>query len=893
MSCVHQQDGAASRTLSTGHMAEPRTTDLLEALSAEQRAVVEVAAVIERFDAAVLAALLDAPAEPALERLRAAGLVQAAGDLYRLKDDIQAAAIEALHAAPSRLRDLSRRAAHHYAARLAASDQAERTDIEQVYMRHLERLCEALIQQEPTALFDEAAAAPLEMLALPRHQHLLRFYRGLGDGLRERFESARAAFDGLLSEHALDDAIRARVFNSGSVFARIQGDYERALDGYRQSYAIWERLGNRARQGLALMNQGLVHYFLQDYSAARREYAVSLALFRETEMVHLQALVYGNLGMLARDVGRWSEALAWFDQAAASLTREGATDYLGRIANNIGEVEMLRGQLDVALARFEQALTQMTTRVYAVDVYLNMGLVRQAQGSDALALEHYRAAHELALELGRNEIVALIHYRIGHAEQRMNQLDAAQASYAAAIEAIEATRTPIQDEGLLIALMGRWQQVYEAAVQLCLVRGDGVAAFEYAERARARAFADLLARRGAAAVVAGVTPATTAALQRALPPGTLLLTYFATGLRGPESDLLDAIPPEAAGLRACLATPSLLLLLAVRRDGLRAHTCPFDPNALQASSPYLTDGQRFLHPAILRRIYDALIAPVADLIAEASQVVIVPHGPLHQLPFAALLDAAGHPLLEAAPDLILAPSATVLLRTLAPPRPAPQQPCLALGYDGAAGRRLRHTEAEAAAVARLCEGSFWRGAHGMAARLKAEAGGYRWLHLACHGEFDMDDPLRSWLEIGPGERLSAAEVIAEFALRAELVTLSACRSGVSQVLRGDEPMGLVRAFLSAGARSVLVTLWPVEDTAARLLMERFYRSLREGVLDDPAAALHVAQRYLHDLTMAEVREIRAGWGEDVADMPPDAEARPYADPAFWAAYVIVGALAAP
>jgi CHAT domain-containing protein len=102
-------------------------------------------------------------------------------------------------------------------------------------------------------------------------------------------------------------------------------------------------------------------------------------------------------------------------------------------------------------------------------------------------------------------------------------------------------------------------------------------------------------------------------------------------------------------------------------------------------------------------------------------------------------------------------------------------------------------------------------------------------------------------------------------------------------------MGLVRAFLSAGARSVLVTLWPVEDISARLLMERFYRALREDAPGAPAAALRLAQRYLRDLTLAEVRAIRSGWGEDVADMPTDAAARPYADPAFWAAYVLVGA----
>jgi len=77
----------------------------------------------------------------------------------------------------------------------------------------------------------------------------------------------------------------------------------------------------------------------------------------------------------------------------------------------------------------------------------------------------------------------------------------------------------------------------------------------------------------------------------------------------------------------------------------------------------------------------------------------------------------------------------------------------------------------------------------------------RVLHLACHGEFLPDDPLSSWLEIGPGERLSAADVLANYKLQADLVTLSACRSGVYQVLRGDEPMGLVRAFLAARGRS--------------------------------------------------------------------------------------------
>jgi CHAT domain-containing protein len=70
-------------------------------------------------------------------------------------------------------------------------------------------------------------------------------------------------------------------------------------------------------------------------------------------------------------------------------------------------------------------------------------------------------------------------------------------------------------------------------------------------------------------------------------------------------------------------------------------------------------------------------------------------------------------------------------------------------------------------------------------------------------------------------------------------------------------------------------------------MEHFYRALL--VDGDPAAALHEAQRALRDLTLADAREILAGWGEDVADIPTEDTAQPYADPAFWAAYALVGA----
>ncbi|GIV97555.1 MAG: hypothetical protein KatS3mg057_2212 [Herpetosiphonaceae bacterium] len=843
------------------------------------RAAFDAAAILETFDTAALMALLDEPDENIPGQLITAGLILEEGGNYRVDQGPQTEALLAM--APARKRQLHRRAALYYASLLAAGHDG----VERAYMHHLEHLCEILIRQEPAALAQAVSAAPFALLTQPRHRHLLQYYRGLGQGLQDRFAAARAEFDRLLAEPDLDDAIRARTLNSDAIFARLQGDYQHALTGYEESYAIWARLGDKVRQGSALKNMGILYYELRDYARAETAFRESARLFAEAEASYFQGTACNELGLLYRDQGRWDEALSLLEQAAEIFEREEAGDFLGRANNNIGEVELLRGNIAAATARFEQALHQMSTRTYAVDVLVNLGLASQARGDHQTALEHYDAALELALALDRREILALIHARIAHASWQLNRLDQAHASYSAAVAAIEAARKPLHDQGLLVGLLGRWQNIYEAALLLSLERGAAESAFGYAEQARARAFADALARHDEALSHERAVPLTAQEVMAALPAGTLLLCYFTTGLGGLETALLNAMPPEATSVRACLDLPRRLVLFAVSSAEIRPFICPIDPATLQTTSSFLSDGRRFLRPAVLRRCYDALITPLGDWPAGITRVVVIPHGPLHQIPFAALLDPAGRPLIEQLPCLAYAPSATVLL-TARPVNDLPaRDPCLALGYDGTEGSDLRHTAAEAEEIARLCGGVAWRGSTGIVRRLIRHSNRYRWLHLACHGEFIPDDPLASWLEIGPGERLSAAEVLARLRLRADLVTLSACRSGVSKVLQGDEPMGLVRAFLSAGARAVLVTLWPVEDLSARLLMVRFYTTLLAAdEQTDPAVALREAQQWLRELTADTVRRQLEHWGG--AGACPEGE-HPYAAADFWAPYVLI------
>jgi CHAT domain-containing protein len=201
-------------------------------------------------------------------------------------------------------------------------------------------------------------------------------------------------------------------------------------------------------------------------------------------------------------------------------------------------------------------------------------------------------------------------------------------------------------------------------------------------------------------------------------------------------------------------------------------------------------------------------------------------------------------------------------------------------------------------------------------------GRYRFLHLATHGSVDDRFPLRSAIilsrDLLPGHgkqldaglpvldgRLTAEEVLRQWHLNAELVTLSGWQSGLGKYERGEGFVGFAQALLLAGSRSVCLSLWKVDDTATALLMVRFYENLlgKRERLKGPmgkAAALTEAKAWLRGLTRNEAMKRAAKMSDGVVRGPgpqlPAAvvpvaggkEDRPYAHPYYWAAFVLIG-----
>jgi CHAT domain-containing protein len=165
-------------------------------------------------------------------------------------------------------------------------------------------------------------------------------------------------------------------------------------------------------------------------------------------------------------------------------------------------------------------------------------------------------------------------------------------------------------------------------------------------------------------------------------------------------------------------------------------------------------------------------------------------------------------------------------------------------------------------VNRQLEGTSLLEGEATRANLEALAGTAQVIHLATHSEFRPDTPLFSTLYLADGP-LTAIDVF-NLELSASLVTLSACQTGTNAVGGGDELVGFSRAFLYAGAASLLLSLWRVEDQATAQLMERFYQGLLDG-LSKPAA-----------LRQAQLALMQGNEGYR------------YRHPFFWAPFVLIG-----
>jgi CHAT domain-containing protein len=305
------------------------------------------------------------------------------------------------------------------------------------------------------------------------------------------------------------------------------------------------------------------------------------------------------------------------------------------------------------------------------------------------------------------------------------------------------------------------------------------------------------------------------------------------------------------------------LAWVLRPGELRAVAIAQKRDALAAQVSGLLSEMRESAPQARQRmatLYAALVAPLGLKPGEA--MLAVAHDALYMLPFGALHDGKSWLIEQRAVAML--PSLNAM-RALLQSAPAAMAGALVMGNPDLRDAKfdLPAAEREAAAIAGQLPGAaLYTREAATRARLMADAPGRRIVHVAAHALVDELDPLASPLYLA-GDGTSAAMTARDFYgvdLRAtRLITLSACETGLGKVGRGNEFWGFQRTMLAAGARGLLVSLWPVEDEATAALMTKFYA----------AAATRPLLAALRDAQLDLVRRYRD-------------------QPVLWAGFVLVG-----
>lgn len=473
-------------------------------------------------------------------------------------------------------------------------------------------------------------------------------------------------------------------------------------------------------------------------------------------------------------------------------------------------------------------------------------------------------------------------------EAALNHVKTADALYDRATTLLEGLLVNAPSSQVKSSMVSAFSRIYVAHFRLAWEQlHDGPKAFQIIESARGRVLLDSIryAQRSPSTSSPPLAESRIAQLQRTLIQRNLS-TAEAKRVLGELDDAYDQLSTsqfaqerkEVAVLRhSPLTLPALMRVLGPRQvfveyvldrkasyalevsnGGMCVHRLPPREQIAALTKSYLTmlrTGEAEHGGA--RALYSALISPITA--RDWDSLVIVPDGSLHLLPFGALRDENGVYLAQRA-TVSVAPSATVLgaLRQ----EPEIRTPKLFLGVAfsqtgqetaevaksrgiadirGADIKPLQFSKEEVgeASAALGNNGVILEGSAASEAALKSEPlAQFRVIHLAAHAVGDEMQPDRAAIILNPGnaaeDGLWQAREIRRTRLNADTVVLSACETGTGRLQGQEGIMNLARAFLTAGAKSVVASLWDVEDRSTATLMEDFYQHLAKGESVDVA-----------------------------------------------------------
>ena len=667
-------------------------------------------------------------------------------------------------------------------------------------------------------------------------------------------------------------SVRKTYGNIGNDYRGL-GDFQKAIHYHDLHLEIARKVGDVSSEGTTYGNLGSDYHRVGDFQKAIHYHERCLEIARKVGDVSSEGTAYSNLGNDYLYVGDFQKAIHYHERCLEIARKVGDVSSEGTAYGNLGNDYHELGDFQKALYCHERCL-EIARKVGDVSnkgtAYCNLGSCYSKLGDFQKAIHYHERCLEIARKMGDRDFIGYAFNNLGAAFQSIGSLCQAEECYINSIKTLNDVRRNLAfNDDLKVSLRHLYQKVYANLRRLFLVQGKVVEALLCAEHGRAQALNDLMEFKYASKITRAESfteTKTITDIYSYLPSNTVFIALVDQGVifwvlqkekdvkirgkRTPDGqvdaeDFLDTTLKKIRG-RTFVKCEDRSLDIAKDDNLTDARSSP-GKKQNQSSSP---------RNSALSLLYETIVSPIQDLLL-GNEVIFVPEGPLCLAPFAAFMDSDSKYLCESFRIRVIPSLMSLKLIADCPADYHIKTGALIVGdpwiqdvtFEGTKFPQLQFARKEAQMIGRILHTTSLIGEHATKNEVLKRLSSVSLVHIAAHGRMETGEillaPNPSPVSRTPIEEdfLLTMKDVLNAQMRARLVVLSCCHSARGEI-KAEGVVGIARAFLGAGARSVLVSLWAIDDEATMEFMRIFYQHLMKG--ESASEALNQAMKSMRE-----------------------------------------------
>lgn len=670
-----------------------------------------------------------------------------------------------------------------------------------------------------------------DKLARANHPELLGYValrQGTLADYQGELEAASALYRASLkiARDEQDSYLEASALGSLGLLETEKEHYDAAVDWNREGLRVAEGAGARSLEDKILLNTGWNYFELGNYERALDLFQQAEAVARTASLLKDQTICRTNTGAVSYYLRNYAAAESDSRQALELARNLDDKRLIIENLNTLSSVTIARDQLDAAENYNREAL-ELSEAIHDHTGEMSSRLIA---GRIEASRKHFQRAEELLREIILDQTISAAtrweaEARLASVYGQEGQPVKAESEYKRSIKTIQAARQSIEEDELRLTFLSSAIDFYDEYIDFLMRRGRAEDALRVADRTRSQTLMESLTTSNKVSTIPVPGPAPRQLAQKL---HAYLLLYWV----GQNHSYLWVI--TSSKISTFLLPP-------------KSEIDPLVKNYRQA----ILDGHDVLasNHSEGEKLYAMLVAPARKLIPGNSRVILLPAENLSSVNFETLIapDPAPHFWIE---DVTLSIASSLAILSNMNQRPFNHDRSLLLVGNPEPANADFPPLLQAPAEMQKISGHFpqlkrevLEGRNATpAAYLASSPDRFAYLHFVAHGIASHTQPLESAVILskeGDSYKLYAREIV-KHPLTAELVTISACNGAGTRAYAGEGLVGLSWAFLRAGARHVIASLWEVSDSPSTpQLMDELYQGLDRG--EDPATALRNAK----------------------------------------------------